>query len=159
MGDADRIIVRAGAQDLGGPAGIHTIRLYGFLSFPVFQDLIRRLDYALSTDATVQAVVIDGLEIDGFEPGIPARLVQWLGNNSAQVRVAVLATLSPVLTATVRAAELLLRETALGVAPTRGEAQYVAQHLLSTRVRATTGTRPRSTTGERPTRKASGSAE
>ena len=158
MGDMDRLAVSAGAQDVGGPPGVHTIRVHGFLSFPVVQDVIRRLDRAVASDATMQAIVIDTLEIDGFEPGIPARLVQWLGNNTEQVRVAVLATLSPVLTATVRAAELLLRNTSLAVAPTRAEAQYAAQHLLNTRPRVSTGTRQRSTTGETLTRKASGSS-
>lgn len=154
-----RVAERAGAQDVGGPSRVHTIRIQGFLSYAVMTDVIRRLDAAVANDETVQAVVVDALEIDGFEPGIPARLVQWLGNNTAQVRVAVLSTLSPVLTATARAAELLLPETALAVAPTRAEAQHAAQHLLNTRPRVSTGTRQRAATGETTTRKASGSSD
>ncbi len=145
MGDADKRAPRAGAQDLDGPQRTHGVRLYGFVSLPVIQDAMRRFDAAIERDATIEAVVLDALDIDGFEPGIPARFVQWLAQNAGQVRAAVLVTLSPVLVATVRASELLLPHTEISAAQTRSAALAIAVQGVASRQRVSTGiqrTRP-----------------
>ncbi len=148
MGDV-RILsgVRSGTADVQGPAQVHTVAVRGFVTFNVASDLLRRFDAAIALDPSIRAVVIDMETIEGFEPGIPARIIQWLGANASQITAAVLVTLSPVLTATVRAAALILPNTNVGSATTRMEGQSTAVHLIAqSRPRAQTGTRRSATT-------------
>ena len=135
MGDTERLVARAGVQDLTGPRTVHTVRAFGYLAQSGAADIVRRFDAALANDPSIQAIVLDVLDLDGFEPGVPARLIQWFGRNVAMVRVGVLATLSPVLTATVRAAGILQPNSRFGVAGTRAEAQQFALQLIESRVR------------------------
>jgi hypothetical protein len=155
MGDVDRAAARAGAHDVAGPPCTVTVRVQGFVDHPVIVTALRRFDAAIQRDPTVQAVVLDVLDIEGFEPGVPARLIQWLAQNAGQVRAAALVTMSPVLLATVRASELLLPNSTFTAAPTRAEAQSAARDALEGRTRTSTGVRrtrpPTPPNGVRPT--------
>lgn len=145
MGATVRRAARVGAQDIEGPEHTHGVKLSGFVDSLVIRDAMRRFDLAIERDGTIEGLVLDALEIEGFEPGVPARFVLWLGRYTGQIRAGVLATLSPVLIATVRASELLLPQIAISAAPTRSSAYASLQQALGTRRRVSTGiqqTRP-----------------
>ncbi len=142
MGDADRRMQREGARDFQGPARTHCVSLSGFVSAAVMMDAIRRFDEAIRRDATIEAIVLDALDIDGFEPGTPARMVRWLLQDGTQIRAGILVSVSPVLLATLRATALLLPRMDVSAAPTRESACAWVVQTLGARHRVTTGIRP-----------------
>src|SRR4051794_39155806 len=108
MGE-QRSLVRAGAVTVvGSPAGVAAVVITGFVSFPVLAQVLDHAERALAEEPEPSAVVLDVLGIEGFEPGVPARVIHWLGAHSDRVAVAGLITTRPVLQALVRAAEVMV---------------------------------------------------
>jgi hypothetical protein len=75
------------------------------------------------------------LALDGFEPGVPAKIIHWLGARASGVDLGVLVTASPVLVATVHAAQLLLSPGVFVPASTRSEAYAAAAAVAGRRAR------------------------
>jgi hypothetical protein len=126
-----------------GPPEVCTVIVRDYLTFAVAGEVLRRLELAVAGESAVRAVVLDLLGIDGFEPGVPARIFQWLGAQSGQIVAAVLVTSSRTLVATARAAEWLLPSTVVDAAPQRSEAIELAIGFVNRRARTSSAVRRR----------------
>jgi len=118
-------------QDVPGPSRTHTVALWGWLTHRGIDEMLRRFELALENDGGIEAVVIDALALDGFDPGAPARVIHWIGAHAGRVRAIVVVTHSLVLLSTARAAALMLPTTIVEVASERGDAQQRALEALS----------------------------
>jgi hypothetical protein len=137
-------LARSGAIELvESPPGVQIVAVQGYLSFAAVATMLRQFEQATVGGEVVRVVVFDLLGIEGFQPGVPAKIIQWLGGQADRIRAGVLVTASPVLLATARAAELLLPTTMLATASSRREAIDMAHRLVAGRERASTAVRRR----------------
>jgi hypothetical protein len=137
MGDLSRVGSAGRSSTFSTPAGVHGVVVTGFLSIAITLDALAELERAVGSASEPQAVVLDVVAIEGFEPGVPAKIIQWLGARAGVVPFGVVATTSPVLAATVRAVSVVLNGSQLVAVASRGEAVRRASHAM--RGRTNTG--------------------
>lgn len=130
------------AEIVSAPGGVCVIALGGYVTFDTLLRAMTLLDSNIARDPSTQGVVLDVLGIAGFEPGVPARAIQWVAARRKLVSAAVLVSTSPVLLATVRAAALMVREVEIYAVASRSEAiSGVLSLVAPRRARQHTGVR------------------
>jgi hypothetical protein len=121
------------------PGGIAVFSIRGFATRATVDDAIAASE-AVMAEREVKALVFDLLTLDGFEPGIPMKVIAWLGTRDDLAVYAIVST-SPTLIATIRAAEVMLPKLKLVSAPSRSECLARVTKILRDRLRSTTGVR------------------
>lgn len=141
MGDR---VASGTAEIVSSPGGACVIAPTGYVTFETLQRAMTLLDISIARDPSTRGVVLDALGIAGFEPGVPARAIQWVAARRKLVSAAVLVSTSPVLLATVRAAALMVRDVEIYAVPSRSEAVSGVLALVTpARARQSTGVRRR----------------
>lgn len=147
MGESYELVERGTFEVINAPGGVFAAAVRGFVSFTVLGDVLAAASRALASSPEVRSVLLDVESIAGFEPGVPARLIQWLGAHTEQVTGLVVVSSRPVLQAVVRAAEVMLPGVICVSATMRSEGLAVAGTLAQRRRRSYTGSRRRSGSG------------
>lgn len=143
MGDPKGKMPRGSVDGISIAKGVYALSVRGFVSFDVMAEVLARVMRALEDDTSLRAIVYDVSGIDGFEPGVPAKLIQWLGANSERLEAVVIVSTRPAIIALSRAAEVMVPSVRCVSAPTRAEAIAIATRLVGSRSRTQTGIRSR----------------
>ena len=120
-----------------------SIAVRGFISLASVRDSLRLADVAMGATRPAAVVLLDVSDIDSFEPGVPAKVIQWLGTRAELVPAVVVVSARPVVRGVVRAAAVMLSNIECDCVATRSEGLARAERLAARRDAVTTGVHAR----------------
>jgi hypothetical protein len=141
MGGAPKRSIDSVAQVASAPPGVVAFSLAGYATFATIEAALARASAAIADAAEPRGVVLDLSGVDGFQPGVPAKIVQWTHANRERVCALALVTTSTVWAATLRAAVFMVPDTRFVSVPTLPAAYAALAGMFRSRALAETGVR------------------